>query len=104
MLAFNPAHYTFSYYAIPNLVVECLIIGLGILTLKRERYSAVSITFCLFTLSMGEWNFCEAIAHLANNSDTALLWIRLLYAAVDIIGVSIYLFSLTVVQQYRRYR
>ncbi|MFA5976184.1 MAG: response regulator [Elusimicrobiota bacterium] len=104
MPIFNLSNYTFSYYAIPNFVVGCFILGLGLYTLLRERFSLVAIIFFLDTLSVGGWPLSQAGAYLSNNPTTALFWSRSILISATFIPVCNYWFALMEVRQYRRYR
>src|SRR2546426_76473 len=101
---FNLSHYTFSYYAFPNLIVGSLIIGFGVFTLFREHFSKVAITFFLSTLTFAGWQFSDVGLYLCNDPATALLLGRTLMVSVDCIVICNYLFALTMAQLYDRYR
>src|SRR6185295_19800387 len=100
----DPGLYSFSYYSIPNFIAGCLVLSLGIITLRREKFSPVSLTFAFLALSYSGWQFADAILYLCDKPESGWFWSRVLGCSVILLPVSAYFFTLTAVQQYHRYR
>src|SRR5262245_40870219 len=104
MPIFDLSNYAFSYQSIPNILVACLVFGLGLFTLIRERYTLVAITFFLLTVAQMGWQFAIAVSYFVVNLATAKYWINITLFFVFCIPFCAYFFNLAVVQQVHRYR
>ena len=62
-----PANYSFSILSIPPLITAAAIFLLGLIVLLRERGSAASIAFAVFTLSITVWLSTIGMTYAAAN-------------------------------------
>ncbi len=99
---FDPSHYTLTPYALAPLVVGILTAALGIAVIIRERCSFVSVTFCLLTGTGAFWLLSYIGIYSAHNEALAVSWIRTENLAVVFIPSMATIFSLAVIQQFRR--
>lgn len=96
--------YAFSLYSIPTFITMSAVILLGVLTLVRERISAVSVSFFLVTLAVGVWLFAQSWLYLATDQRAALLWSRGAYLGIPFIAAATYQFTVIVLRTYGRYK
>ncbi|MFA5975523.1 MAG: response regulator [Elusimicrobiota bacterium] len=104
MSIFDPANYTFSWYTIPHLISGALFIVLGIITLVRERFSLVALSFFILTFGVGTWQLGDAVLYSVNNPHTALLVCRVALSGTVFTPIGVYFTALTIAQQQHRYR
>jgi len=98
-MMFDPASYSFSFYSLPVLVVGVLNGGLGIATLRRERASVVSVTFCAMTLSTTLWLLSFAAVYSTGDPSVARAWVLVEHFGLVLIPTTVFLFSAAVTGQ-----
>ena len=70
-------HYQFSLFLTTAITV---IIGLWVFVQKRE--SKLTQLFCLYSLDVAFWSYCQAVASTLNDPSWSLAWIRMMFYAV----------------------
>ena len=98
---FDPSSYTFSFYALPVVVAGALNAAQGVATVRRERASIVSVTFCAMTLSTAVWLLSFGAIYSARDSSTALDWVRVEHIGLVCIPTTVLLFAAAVTGQLR---
>lgn len=101
---FDPSSYQFSAYAIPLLLFGTLHGTLGLVTLRRERASTISITFCAMTMSTAVWLLSFAAIYSTPERSVAIAWIRIEQLGLVFIPSMVFLFSAAVTGKLRSYR
>lgn len=95
------AHYTWSWYAAPPLVVGVLTFLLGCAVLIRERGTFVSAAFWLMTMAATVWLESYVGIFCARDAAVALWWAKAEHLGVVFIPSTVFLFTLAVVQRIR---
>src|SRR3989338_257697 len=92
-----------TYYALSALINFLTSITLGSFILFRNSRNTVSITFVIFTYSVGAWSFAYYLWQISSDPSTALFWSRLLMSFALFIPVSYvhFIFSLIGVEKNR---
>ncbi|MBI3615077.1 MAG: PAS domain S-box protein [Candidatus Omnitrophica bacterium] len=101
---FQVSNYTFTLYALAPLVVGVLTAGLGIAVLIRERFSLVSVMFCLMTSLGAAWLLGYVGIYSAHNETLATAWAKIENGAVVLIPSAVAFFTLAVTDRYRRFQ
>lgn len=102
MQVFNPAIYSFTFYALPPLVVGLMTAVLGWAVFIRERKSATNLAFINITTAVSVWLLIYVAIYSTRDEAAALWWCRLENVAVIFIPASVYLFTQTVVGKSQR--
>ncbi len=102
--AFDFSNYTFRAYSIPTLVTVVAILVLGLVAIRRERISLVSVSFFLLTLVVSIWLFCYSCMYSAKSDSLALWWAKAAYLGIPFIAPATHLFAVAVLRIYPRYK
>ena len=97
---FNPTQYALNLYALAPFVAALAIVILGMIVLVSERYSHVSIIFCVMTLTAGVWLSCYAVMYCALSQPIASAWASLGLLGVTLIPASVYHFTVEALKIY----
>jgi len=89
---------------VPPLIVGFLMFVLGLVTLIRDKASRVSSSFFMVTLSIFVWFGSLAWLYSASSEAEALVWAKIEHFGVAFIPCFFFLFTLDIVQQYKKYR
>lgn len=100
----DPSNYAFSAYSIPVLLCGMLIATLGLVTLRRERASLVSVRFCLCTLLTALWLVAFAATYSTTDRSVAVMWIKIAHLGVAFIPATVFWFAAAVTDQLRACR
>ncbi|HKK27383.1 MAG TPA: EAL domain-containing protein [Gemmatimonadota bacterium] len=92
----SSGHFVARMSAIPTFTVAVLLLGLGVLTLERERRSPEARAFFLVTAAAGVWMFGFSWMYLSADRPTALAWMRVAYLGVPLIAPSMYHFAVRI--------
>ncbi|HKK09138.1 MAG TPA: EAL domain-containing protein, partial [Gemmatimonadota bacterium] len=90
------AHYVARVSAIPTFTVTALLLGLGAMTLERERRSPEARAFFAVTLAAALWMFGFSWMNLSADARTAYVWFRVAYAGAPFIAPAMYAFAVRV--------
>lgn len=93
-----------NIYAIAPLIVGFLMFVLGFVTLIRDRVSRVSSSFFLVTLSIFVWLGSLPWLYSASNEHVALFWAKIEHIGVAFIPSCFFIFTLDIIQKYRKYK
>ena len=94
----HSTNYQFSFYAMPTLVTSVGTLLLALLVLSDERFSLVSVSFLLVGLAITLWLGAFTFMYLAADEPVALWWSRAAYLGVPFIPITIYQFTIAVLQ------
>lgn len=86
----DATHYVARASAIPTFTVAALLLGLGALTLERERGSPEARAFFWLTLAAGAWMLGVSWMYLSADEATARLWLRVAGAGALLIAPATY--------------
>ena len=101
---FNPASYSYSLYAAPNMVAALTMLGLGLVVLVSERYSRVSVSFFVMIMTAAVWLFSYSIMYCAQTEAAAAAWARAGHTGITFIPAAVYHFTLHTLQLERKYK
>ena len=90
---FNPAHYSFSVFAVPTLVAATTVLALGFFVLTAERHSRVSIAFFVMTLTAALWLGGHSFMYCARSETAASFWAVIGQAGIVFIPAAVYHFT-----------
>ena len=99
---FSAASYRWNPWAVPTLVTAAAMIGLGALTMARERASREARLFAALSLAVCVWLGCFSLMYLAVGESVALVWARAAYVGIALIPVLVCHFALAVTRSGRR--
>ena len=74
---FESSSYQFSWFAVPVIAVGAANWLLGLVTLRRERGSAPSLTLLAMTFTIGIWLVGLGMAYASRDESVAFTWIRI---------------------------
>ncbi|UCE40778.1 MAG: response regulator [Candidatus Aminicenantes bacterium] len=94
----------FNIFAIAPLIVGFLMLVLGTVTIIRDRASKVSSSFFLVTLSIFMWLGSLPWLYSASNEHVALFWAKIEHFGVAFIPSFFFIFTLDIVQRYKKYK
>lgn len=97
-------NYTFNPHAIPTFLATALLLTIGSTVVVREKASQISLKFFYLTSALAGWLFCFSMMYCAELSTVGLFWAKLAYLSVPFIPVTIYLFTLSVLQLSSHYK
>jgi hypothetical protein len=80
------SNYTFNIHPVPLIVLGMISLTLGFMVLAHERFSRISISFFIVTLTSNVWFFGFGWIYNSNNESIAFLWAKAAYLAVPFIG------------------
>ena len=86
------------------LIVGFLMLILGLVTFIRDRASKVSSSFFLVTLSIFVWLGSLPWLYSASNEHVALFWAKIEHFGVAFIPSFFFIFTLDIIQRYKKYR
>lgn len=86
------------------LIVGFLMLVLGLVTITRDRASKVSSSFFLVTLSIFVWLGSLPWLYSAPNEHVALFWAKIEHFGVAFIPSFFFIFTLDVIQRYKKYK
>jgi two-component system sensor histidine kinase/response regulator len=93
-----------NIYAIAPLIVGFLMLVLGLVTFIRDRASKVSSSFFLVTLSIFVWLGSLPWLYSASSDNVALFWAKIEHIGVAFIPSFFFIFTLDIIQRYKKYR
>jgi two-component system sensor histidine kinase/response regulator len=93
-----------SVHSISPLIVGFLMLILGAITLIREKDSKVSSSFFLVTFSIFVWLGSLPWLYSAPNELDALFWARISHFGVAFIPSFFFVFTLEIIQLYKKYK
>jgi len=93
-----------NIYAIAPLIVGFLMLVLGLVIFIRDRASKVSSSFFLVTLSIFVWLGSLPWLYSASNEHVALFWAKIEHIGVAFIPSFFFIFTLDIIQRYKKYR
>jgi len=92
----SSGHFVANVSAIPTFTVTVLLLGLGVLTLERERRSPEARAFFLVTAAAGVWMFGSSWMYLSADPPTAMAWMRVAYLGAPLIAPAMYAFAVRI--------
>jgi PAS domain S-box-containing protein len=101
---FNPTYYALNLYALAPFVAALAIIILGMVVLVSERYSRVSITFHMMTLTAGIWLSGYGVMYCALSESAAMGWASIGLMGVTLIPASVYHFTVEALKLYPKHK
>ncbi|MBI4342720.1 MAG: PAS domain S-box protein [Candidatus Omnitrophica bacterium] len=104
MFAVETTPYAVNAYAVPVWLAAVACLLLGCLVLIRERWSPVSLSFLLLTLTIAGWLFTFAEMYRATDARLALWWAKLAYLGIPCIPAAFYQFTVSVLRIAARHR
>lgn len=93
-----------NIYAIAPLIVGFLMLVLGLVTLIRDRVSKVSSSFFFVTFSIFIWLGSLPWLYSASNEQVALFWAKIEHFGVAFIPSCFFIFTLDIIQRYKKYK
>ena len=93
-----------NIYAIAPFIVGFLMLVLGLVTFIRDRASKVSSSFFLVTISIFVWLGSLPWLYSASNEHVALFWTKIEHIGVAFIPSFFFIFTLDIIQRYKKYR
>jgi PAS domain S-box-containing protein len=93
-----------NIFAFAPLIVGLLMLVLGLVTIIRDRASKVSSSFFLVTLSIFVWLGSLPWLYSASNEHVALFWAKIEHIGVAFIPSFFFIFTLDIIQRYKKYR
>jgi PAS domain S-box-containing protein len=93
-----------NFFALAPLIVGILMLVLGTVTIIRDRASKVSSSFFLVTLSIFMWLGSLPWLYSASNEHVALFWAKIEHFGVAFIPSFFFIFTLDIVQRYKKYK
>jgi len=93
-----------NIYAIAPFIVGFLMLILGLVTFIRDRASKVSSSFFLVTISIFVWLGSLPWLYSASNEHVALFWAKIEHIGVAFIPSFFFIFTLDIIQRYKKYR
>jgi PAS domain S-box-containing protein len=93
-----------NIFAIAPFIVGFLMLVLGLVTFIRDRASKVSSSFFLVTLSIFVWLGSLPWLYSAPNEHVALFWAKIGHFGVAFIPSFFFIFTLDIIQRYKKYR
>ncbi len=93
-----------NIYAIAPFIVGFLMLVLGLVTFIRDRASKVSSSFFLVTISIFVWLGSLPWLYSASNEHVALFWAKIEHIGVAFIPSFFFIFTLDIIQRYKKYR
>lgn len=101
----NPSNYSFNIYAVFPLIASIFVLFLGFLVLSKSPKSITHITYFIFNLSVGLYQFTEALIFFSNNKETASLIMKYFcLPPISYITVNGYFFSLAMLNKVKEQR
>ncbi len=91
-------------YAFAPLFVGFLMLVLGLVTIIRDRASRVSLSFLLLTFSIFVWLGSLPWLYSASNEHIALFWAKIEHFGVAFIPSFFFIFTLDIIQRYKKYK
>lgn len=92
---FDPAVYTFSWFAVPTLLVAFIILAIGLFVLKQNSSSRIHFTFFLLCAALFIWLTGYSWIYLLNDSAIALQVYRsYTFLGVVLIALNVYHFTI----------
>jgi two-component system sensor histidine kinase/response regulator len=96
--------FNLNIYAVAPLIVGFLMFILGLVTIIRDRASKVSSSFFLVTLSIFVWLGSLPWLYSASNEHAAMFWAKVEHFGVAFIPSFFFIFTLDIIQRYKKYR
>lgn len=96
--------YAFNWNALPVLATGIVMASLGVVVAIQERGSRVSLAFLFLTSTAALWLLGVAAMYSTPREATAWQWARIVQVGVVLIPSAILIFTLAVVQRFRRFR
>ncbi|HET8627082.1 MAG TPA: ATP-binding protein [Thermomicrobiales bacterium] len=96
--------YAFNWTALPVLATGIVMASLGVVVAIQERGSRVSLAFLFLTSTAALWLLGVAAMYSTPREATAWQWARIVQVGVVLIPSAILIFTLAVVQRFRRFR
>ncbi len=93
-----------NIYAIAPFIVGFLMLVLGLVTFIKDRASKVSSSFFLVTISIFVWLGSLPWLYSASNEHVALFWAKIEHIGVAFIPSFFFIFTLDIIQRYKKYR
>ena len=93
-----------NIHALAPFIVGFLMLVLGVVTFIRDRASKVSSSFFLVTLSIFVWLDSLPWLYSASSEQAALFWAKIEHMGVAFIPSFFFIFTLDIIQRYRKYR
>jgi len=82
-------------YAIPPLIADVLLIGIGLFVFFKNKSSKLNIIFSLFSFSMAGWLFGYTNMYLSKDAVAALKWARIGFLGIIFIPIFAYHFIIS---------
>ncbi len=101
---FDLSSYALNLYAFPVIFVGLLIFVTGFVVSVRERWSVVSVTFLLVTISTAFWLVFVGVSYMALDEKTALFWIRVEHFGVTLIPSAVFFFCLAIIRRFEEFQ
>ncbi len=99
----SPSVYTFSWYAVPTLIVAAVILAIGSFVLKQSFKSQTNQSFFLLCAALFVWLTGYSCIYMLDQEDIALTAYRYYtFLGVAFIGFSVYLFSVLWLQLWEK--
>lgn len=92
-----------NIYAIPPLITDLILIGIGLFVFLKNRHSKLNILFSLFSFSMAFWLFGYTNMYLTKDAVVALKWARLGFVGIIFIPILAYHFIISFLNLKRRF-
>lgn len=91
------------FYPITALINAVTSTIVFIIVIIRNPKSPLNRSFCYFAFSVAFWSYCYFLWQVSNNANSALFWCRALMAGAIFIPSSFLHFSLTLIEQRKKY-
>jgi len=92
-MLFDPQNYFLNRYALPNIAVSILILGLGLFLYLKNRKALPNLYFSFACYGATIWILSQALCTMSKSAHLANFWGGMVYLGVTFIPTSIYAFS-----------
>src|SRR5262249_36976932 len=90
-----------SLAALPTASVAVAMLILGIVVLARERFSAITASFFIVTVSGFFWLGDISLMFMSVDAGTATVWARWAYLGVSMIPAAVFQFTIALLEETR---
>lgn len=91
------------YYPLSGFVNAVASSSLGIIALKHNPWSALNRAFAYFSFTIALWSAFYFVWQLSDTAESAIFWCRCLMVPVIILPSTVFHFSVTLIEQRKRY-
>jgi len=98
---FDPASYSWNFFALPLLVTAAAMFLVGAMVMVRERGSREAWQFAFLAATICIWLSCFSLMYVAKDARVALAWAKSAYLGITFIPTALYQFTVIVTRSPR---